>query len=283
MVTKSPSCITRSQATPWGRLVLGPDTTMGSKARPVAPFLYTLTSVNQYITQFNFSQKVMDKYNSAVKVDYAKYIEGVCESAEYKTPDGWNKNLTRVTIALNRETGEGFYIAYNILAGVYGLPLDGVLEAPKVTDFGLSSFASIVAKLNSSRTDIFEKYSSQESATFAVYEQAALELIAHLEACGINAELLDAQDKDKYENLQKLVTVAKYSVIDGYFNKYDRLYGNFEAQKAAAEKLNVYVKEYGALSYSEDAFAQAVLEYTFINFLDRLDSDMAMLAGGTFA
>ena len=237
-----------------------------------------LASVNQNITQFNFSQKVMDKYNSAVRVDYAKYLEGVCESAEYKTPDGWNKNFTRITIALNRETGEGFYIAYNILAGVYGLPLDGVLEAPKVTDFGLSSFASIVAKLNSSRTDdIFEKYSRQEAVTFAVYEQAALELMAHLEACGINAELLEAQDKDKYENLQKLVAIAKYSVIDGYFNKYDRLSGDFEAQKAAAQKLDAYVKEYGALSYSEDAFAQTVLEYTFINFLDKLDLEMAML------
>jgi len=101
--------------------------------------------------------------------------------------------------------------------------------------------------------------------------------MAHLEACGINAELLEAQDKDKYENLQKLVAIAKYSVIDGYFNKYDRLSGDFEAQKAAAQKLNAYVEEYGVLSYSEDAFAQTVLEYTFINFLDKLDLEMAML------
>ena len=236
-----------------------------------------LTTVKASLAELPFSQKLADRYNAEIKVDYSKYIESV-SACEYKTPDGWNRNLARVTIALNRDSAEGFYIAYNVLAGVYGLPLDGILEEPKVTDFGVSGFIAVIADLNSSRTDILEKYSEQEALGFGSYEQIADVLVAHLEAFDIDTNLLNARDKGRYDNLQNFKDIVKYSVIDGYFNKYDRLDGDLDSQKAVVEKLKVYVDKYGKIEFSESSFAQTVLEYTFINFLDKFDEEVTSIS-----
>jgi DNA-directed RNA polymerase subunit RPC12/RpoP len=229
-----------------------------------------LTIVKETLEELPFSQTLADRYNAEINVDYSVYIES-SSACEYKTPDGWNRNLARITIALNRKTAEGFYVAYNVLAGVYGLPLDGVLEDPKVTDFGVSGFVGVIGSLNSARADILENYSEQEELGFGSYEQIADVLAAHLEAFDIDTDLLNARDKGRYDNLQSFKDIVKYSVIDGYFNKYERLDGNLDAQKAAVGKLKAYVDKYGKIEFSEASFVQTVLEYTFINFLDEFD------------
>lgn len=183
--------------------------------------------VYNFILQLPFSDNVIDEYNAVYEevssADFGTLVDGVdaaCPAVSYKTPEGWNPNLSRINIAISLSIDENglvedkFEVAYKILAGEIGV------NGPQVIDFGVAGFREMITSFADVKQNIVDKYSDMLAAAGEMDEKREIldELGAFIDKYPFSGALVDG-----YNQIRKELRSAYSQDTTTYFTRFQSL------------------------------------------------------------
>lgn len=230
--------------------------------------------VYNFLTAIPFSNAAIETYNTAyteaASANFGELVSNVdtkCPAADpYKSPEGWNPNLSRINIAIELSLDENglvedkFEVAYKILIGEIGV------NGPQVIDFGVAGFFNTITSFDDVKQKIVKKYNDMlTSAEEMVGKRAVLdELGAFIEKYPFSKNLVNGYNKIR-QDLRDTYTqdsMASFNRFQALVNEiYKRMQGcPIDTRYLSNYERNVYNLIENMLSAAEYSILENYLE-----------------------